>query len=68
MFSILGVSVSAAQDWTKTKMLDAANVLAIHPKIFVLTGATIKKELGEAHASATNVKSKRKLFLSNNSK
>lgn len=63
MFPILGVPVSTSQDCTKTKMLDAVNILALHPKISVLHVAAIKKELGESQSSAIEVKSKRKLNL-----
>lgn len=63
MFSVMGVLVSADQDWTKMKMLDAENVLNLRPKISVLLLSSIKKELGEAQASSTKSKSKRKLIL-----
>lgn len=45
MFSILGVLVSTAQDWNKTKMLDTKNALPLRSNISVLLAAAIKRSL-----------------------
>lgn len=63
LLSILGVLISGAQYWIKTKMLDAKNVLLLRPKFFVLPSVAIKKEIGEAQASVSKTKSKSKLIL-----
>lgn len=44
-------------------MLDATDVLALRPKISILSVAAIKNELVEAQASAIKEKSKRNLTL-----
>lgn len=56
MLIVLGAPISTSQDQSKTKMLDAENVLALRPKIYVLYAASIKKEIGEAQASTTKKK------------
>lgn len=47
-FNVLDMPVSAAQDLSKTKMLDARNVLGLHPKVYVVPLATLKIQLGES--------------------
>lgn len=49
-------------------MMYATNILSLRPKVFVVSSAIIKKELGEAQVSATKKMPKRKLVLQSDSK
>lgn len=63
LFVVLGAFVYAAKYLSRKKMLDAANVLALRPKVSAIPTAAVKNELGEAQASLTKKKPKRKLVL-----
>lgn len=48
-------------------ILDATNIMVLHPKVFVVHLASVKKEFGEDQASTTKKKPERDLILQSDS-